>query len=136
MKKQIEEKLIEYFKTIFSQIDEISVKVINANDFTEDRDSFMVVIGITEQTRVHYGLNDFEFKLSIVVDTFIEDDEIGYNQNNISMIIGERMYEYKNLFSEMFGDLPIVGIVEEPITFNITDVSHRTELSYLIYTSQ
>lgn len=137
MKNEIEQKLIDYLKPIFSEIDELSeVKIINADDFTEDRESFMVVVGITDSTRVHYGLNDFEFKLSIVVDTFIEDDELGYNQNNISMIISETIFKYINNLSEIFDELPVVGVVEQPISFSKTDISHRTEMTYLIYTSQ
>lgn len=76
MKKLIENKFIENIKSIIEKNDELSeVKVIAADDFSDERDIYMVVVGITDETNVNPGLDDYEYKLSIVVDTFITDDE-------------------------------------------------------------
>lgn len=70
MNREISLKVLNKIKTVSDK-----VKMIYAADFTEDRQPYMVVVGITDKTQVYPTLPDYEYKISIVIDTFILDDD-------------------------------------------------------------
>lgn len=126
------DKLIEYFDDIED------VKIISSKDFVDERDPYMVVIGIESKRQVYPTLPDYEYTISILIDTFITDDEKGKKVDEIKSVIESKLFSLTSLkkpLIEVFGNLPVVGIIPENITDSITNESNRSEMSYLIYTS-
>lgn len=133
MTKEIIEKILTNLKSISNK-----VKFIDSDDFTEDRQSYMVVVGITDKTKLHPLLEDYECRISIVVDTFIADDEKGEVAYAIYTGIEAKLYQYVNKtlnLTEIFEELPVVGFIYESMNHTLDDVSNRYELNYLVYTS-
>ena len=69
------QNLIAQLKEVITNKD---VKVISSNDFTEERDDYMVVVGINSVTNIHAYLKDYRFGLRILIDFFIKDDPDAY----------------------------------------------------------
>ena len=67
-----EKEIIQKFVNALSEID--GAKAIAANDFTEEREPYMIVVGIDNTTQVNVGLPDYQYKVSIVIDCFVDDD--------------------------------------------------------------
>lgn len=126
---------------ILKKIDSISdkVKMIYAADFTEDRQPYMVVVGITDKNQIYSTLPDYEYRMTIVIDTFIVDDDNGVIAQEILKAINKRInpYIYKEIeLPELFEELPVVGFLFDGMSHTITAESNRYELNYLIYTSE
>lgn len=129
---EIIEKLVEY-------IDEIDgVTIIPAKNFENERDPYMVLVGIEEKTQIYPTTPDYEYQISILIDTFIADDTNGKKIEEIKETIEQKLFPFvnrdKNL-SEIFEDIPIVGFLSDGISDSISSESNRSELRYLIYAS-
>jgi hypothetical protein len=99
----------------------------------------MVVVGITDKTKLHPLLEDYEYRISIVVDTFIADDEKGEIAYAIYTGSEAKLYQYVNKIlnlTEIFEELPVVGFVYENMSHSLIGESNRYELNYLVYTSK
>lgn len=134
MNQEITEKILTNLKSISNK-----VKFISSDDFTEERQLYMVVVGITDKTKLHPLLEDYEYRISIVVDTFIADDEKGEIAYAIYTGIEAKLYQYVNKIlnlTEIFEELPVVGFIYESMNHTLDDVSNRYELNYLVYTSK
>lgn len=132
-----EKEIISSLKNIFSSIE--NATTIASYEFQEERTENMIVIGITNTTQVNVGLPDYKYELEIVIDSWISDDNTGEEFNRISNEAKEVLLPYiigKNInYSDVFGDIPIVGILYNGSDFSITTESNRTVLRYSLFAS-
>ena len=131
-----EKEIISSLKNIFS-IE--NATTIASYEFQEERTENMIVIGITNTTQVNVGLPDYKYELEIVIDSWISDDNTGEEFNRISNEAKEVLLPYiigKNInYSDVFGNIPIVGILYNGSDFSITTESNRTVLRYSLFAS-
>ena len=132
-----EKEIISALKNIFSSIE--NATTIASYEFQEERTENMIVIGITNTTQVNVGLPDYKYDLEIVVDSWISDDNTGEEFNRISNEAKEVLLPYvigKNSnYTDIFGNIPIVGILYNGSDFSITTESNRTVLRYSLFAS-
>ena len=132
-----EKEIISSLKNIFSSIE--NATTIASYEFQEERTENMIVIGITNTTQVNVGLPDYKYELEIVIDSWISDDNTGEEFNRISNEAKEVLLPYiigKNSnYSDVFGNIPIVGILYNGSDFSITTESNRTVLRYSLFAS-
>ena len=97
----------------------------------------MVVVGITDEIQIYPTLPDYEYKLSIVIDTFIVDDDEGKIAESIFKEIKTTIKAQGNKnVSDIFDELPVVGFIYEGSSHTITAESNRYELNYSVYVSK
>lgn len=132
--KEIVDRIIDAL-----QIDDATT--IAANDFTEERAANMIVVGIESKKPFHDEnpfVPDYEYELSIVIDTFIDEDEQGElfekTLEAVMRILDQYALKEKPL-EELFGSIPVVGFWLEDCTRSISDKSNRAALSYKIVAS-
>ena len=132
-----EKEIISSLKNIFSSIE--NATTIASYEFQEERTENMIVIGITNTTQVNVGLPDYKYDLEIVIDSWISDDNTGEEFNRISNEAKEVLLPYiigKNInYTDVFGNIPIVGILYNGSDFSITTESNRTVLRYSLFAS-
>lgn len=132
-----EKEIISSLKNIFSSIE--NATTIASYEFQEERTENMIVIGITNTTQVNVGLPDYKYELEIVIDSWISDDNAGEEFNRISNEAKEVLLPYvigKNSnYTDVFGNIPIVGILYNGSDFSITTESNRTVLRYSLFAS-
>ena len=132
-----EKEIISALKNIFSSIE--NATTIASYEFQEERTENMIVIGITNTTQVNVGLPDYKYELEIVIDSWISDDNTGEEFNRISNEAKEVLLPYiigKNSnYTDVFGNIPIVGILYNGSDFSITTESNRTVLRYSLFAS-
>ena len=132
-----EKEIISSLKNIFSSIE--NATTIASYEFQEERTENMIVLGITNTTQVNVGLPDYKYELEIVIDSWISDDNTGEEFNRISNEAKEVLLPYiigKNInYSDVFGNIPIVGILYNGSDFSITTESNRTVLRYSLFAS-
>ena len=132
-----EKEIISALKNIFSSIE--NTTTIASYEFQEERTENMIVIGITNTTQVNVGLPDYKYELEIVIDSWISDDNTGEEFNRITNEAKEVLLPYvigKNSnYTDVFGNIPIVGILYNGSDFSITTESNRTVLRYSLFAS-
>lgn len=132
-----EKEIISSLKNIFSSIE--NATTIASYEFQEERTENMIVIGITNTTQANVGLPDYKYELEIVIDSWISDDNTGEEFNRISNEAKEVLLPYiigKNInYTDVFGNIPIVGILYNGSDFSITTESNRTVLRYSLFAS-
>ena len=132
-----EKEIISALKNIFSSIE--NATTIASYEFQEERTENMIVIGITNTTQVNVGLPDYKYELEIVIDSWISDDNDGEEFNMISNEAKEVLSPYvigkNNNYTDVFGNIPIVGILYNGSDFSITTESNRTVLRYSLFAS-
>lgn len=132
-----EKEIISSLKNIFSSIE--NATTIASYEFQEERTENMIVIGITNTTQVNVGLPDYKYELEIVIDSWISDDNTGEEFNRITNEAKEVLLPYvigKNSnYTDIFGNIPIVGILYNGSDFSITTESNRTVLRYSLFAS-
>lgn len=132
-----EKEIISSLKNIFSSIE--NATTIASYEFQEERTENMIVIGITNTTQVNVGLPDYKYELEIVIDSWISDDNAGEEFNRITNEAKEVLSPYvigkNNNYTDVFGNIPIVGILYNGSDFSITTESNRTVLRYSLFAS-
>ena len=132
-----EKEIISSLKNIFSSIE--NATTIASYEFQEERTENMIVIGITNTTQVNVSLPDYKYELEIVIDSWISDDNTGEEFNRITNEAKEVLLPYvigKNSnYTDVFGNIPIVGILYNGSDFSITTESNRTVLRYSLFAS-
>ena len=124
-----EKEIIGKIVNALSEIEEATA--IAADNFTEERDANMIVVGIEKTTQVNVGLPDYEYRLSIVIDCFIEDDKDAevFNgiEKNVRRIVDAYVNREKPLDS-LFEEIPVVGFFFDDEDRMIDDKSNRAVL--------
>lgn len=126
----------EIIESIVNALSIENTKIIKTSDFTTERESNMVIVGIDKCQRVYPQLPDYEYQLSVVIDCWIADDENAAEFERIkaeTQAFFNEIVETRNF--EIFGEIPVVGFLENGIDESITAESNRAELNFLIYAS-
>lgn len=131
-----EHEIIQKVLNALSNIEDATA--IESTDFTEERDANMIVVGIDNVTQVNVGLPDYNYRLQIVVDTFIEGDNDGSlfidTYKEVQRIMNQ--YVLNDLaLSDLFEEIPVVGLFFENCDFSIDDKSNRAVFEYTVITS-
>lgn len=124
-----EKEIVEKLVNAFAEIED--AKAIASTDFSEERENNMIVVGVETTTQVNVGLPDFEYRVSIVVDCFIEGDADGENFNNIHKNVRRVIDEYEHKdkpLDSLFEEIPVVGFFFENEEEMIDDKSNRVVL--------
>lgn len=129
-------ELIEKFTGLLSDIED--AEAISVTDFTEERKPNMIIVSIDSIKQCHPPVPDYEYQISITVDSFIADDPNGSKFNAIIEEVQNKMnlYIFKGQpLSSLFGEIPVVGLLEDGASYSITNESNRCEMKYLVYIS-
>jgi len=124
-----EKEIVEKLVNAFAEIED--AKAIASTDFSEERENNMIVVGVETTTQVNVGLPDFEYRVSIVVDCFIEGDDDGETFNNIHKNVRRVIDEYEHKdkpLDSLFEEIPVVGFFFENEEEMIDDKSNRVVL--------
>lgn len=122
----------ELIQKLVEKLDEITaddVTVIASKEQNEQRDSNMVVVGVTGVDNVNPTLPDYDFSVRILVDSFIEDDKDGYKHDQIVEAVETYLETYlddQKRLSELFDDIPIVGMFLRGISNSANNESNQT----------
>lgn len=124
-----EKEIIQKFVNALSEID--GAKAIAANDFTEEREPYMIVVGIDNTTQVNVGLPDYQYKVSIVIDCFVDDDLDGTIFDEIHKSVRRVIDEYDHKdkpLDALFEEIPVVGFFFDYEDRTVDDKSNRAVL--------
>lgn len=131
-----EHEIIQKVLNVLSDIEDATA--IESTDFTEERDSNMIVVGIDSTTQVNVGLPDYSYRLQIVVDTFIEGDNDGETftetYKEVQRIMNQFVLKDRAL-GDLFEDIPVVGLFFENCDFSIDEKSNRAVFEYNVIAS-
>ena len=131
-----EEHIIQTFVEKINQITADDVAVINSKNFEEDREPFIVAVGITGVENINPLLPDYRMHLKILIDFFIAEDKVGHKFNQTKDTICNWVEEYlldKKRLPEL--DEAIVGLFLEGQENNLTQSSNQTVLRLQVITS-
>ena len=136
-----EKELIDLLVGKLQQIVDDEVRVININDYTEERVDHMVSIGIPSTTPFHSEnpmLPDYEYTLQILIDSFIDGDKGGYvfeqTKNAILSYLQTYLQDQSRL-SELFSPIPVVGCFLSDISNGTSENNNRTTISLRVIAS-
>lgn len=133
--EQLEQKIIDFIKRDFWGGD---LQIINARDFTEQRQQAVFVVGIEQVTQMNLGLPDYSWSFNCILDVFIDNDRDGtrfFDYTTMLQFLLNRLQKREQL-KNIFGDIPAVGYIPEAITSTITDDSNRLQIKFSIITSE
>lgn len=131
-RKEIIKKIIKFLGNIEE------VKIIESDDFSEERESNMVVVGIENVEQVNVGLPDYKYTLNITIDTFIADDAEGILFDNTVKSVEEKLNKLINRhipIKDVFEEIPVVGLINLAINYSITSESNRAVITSDVFAS-
>lgn len=136
---QIEQEILESLKEqLTNVVTNNNVCVITSKDYQEQRDPFMVVLGIPSFQVVNVGLKDYKITLKIIVDFFIDNDKEGYFFNETRDQVQDYLEKEYLLTRNKLTNIheSIVGMFLDDVKCFTTQSSNRCEMYYsLISTS-
>lgn len=121
-----EKEIIEKVINLIGNIED--AKVISSSDYSEDREAFMIVVGIDGVEQLNPNLPDYKYNLSITIDCFIEDDLDGKAFNNIVGTVRDKLNFYINknaALDNIFQEIPIVGWINLTDEYSVSTESNR-----------
>ena len=130
--RQIEEKICESLSGYSN------AKVIRSTDFTEQRQSNMIVVSIQNTEHVYPTLPDYRYQLSVLIDCAIADDLQGIEFKNICRFVQEKLSPYalkQKQLSGLFGQIPVVGFLYNRSDLAVTGQSNQMNFSFDIFAS-
>lgn len=130
------EEIIQKIINMMNGYDDATI--IDAANFSEERTSNMVVVGIDGIEQVNVGLPDYKYTLNITVDTFIEDDPEGILFDNTVKYIQDKLLRLINRhipMKDVFEEIPVVGLINLNIDYSITAESNRAVISSDLFAS-
>ena len=133
-----EKEVVELLVKKIDQQTSDKVQVIASNDFTEERGSFVVVVGIINSNQMNFGLPDYQYTVQIKIDCFIDKDKQGYVFQQIkSQVLGylEPYIMDQTRLSELFDDIPIVGLLWDGISNNVIQDSNNCIIQFRLVAS-
>ena len=131
-----EEQIIETFVEKINQITDDDVSVINSKNFEDERDPFVVAVGITSVENINPLLPDYRMHLKILIDCFIANDKGGYKFNKTKKDICDWVEDYLLNKSKLYqlGE-GIVGLFLQGQENNLTQSSNQTIVRLQVITS-
>lgn len=135
--KEIINKLTDFIQQLFDD-DNDDLSVISYDEFLEERTSVMVIVGIESTTQVNHGLDDYQYDVSITIDSLIADDLKGERFNLVYKKIDEAFRDFLvkiKPLDELFDEIPAVGFLSTGNNFSITSDSNRATKTFQLFTS-
>lgn len=133
-----EKELIELLVDKISQNVGNEVTVININDYTDERTDHMISVGISNTVNVNPMLPDYEYTVEVLVDSFIANDKYGkkFEENKEAVLnFFEPYLMNKDILSELFLDIPVVGFFIDGISNQTTEESNRSHIQLRVIVS-
>lgn len=127
----VEQKIVNYFK------ENLNLQVLNSKEFEQEREAFIFLIGLEDIVQVNFGLKDYSLTFSGVLDCFIDEDKDGSLFNDYTLQINRLLFNInKDNFTDIFGELPVVGFLPDIASCTLTDDSNRYTVKFTIITSE
>ena len=131
----------ELIDVIVQKIDEHTsqnVRVISSDDYTEEREDYMIAIGITNTNQVNPFLPDYEYTLNILIDCFISNDKQGYQFEQTKKEVLDYLEPYimdRTRLGQLFDPIPVVGFFLNGITNTTSTQSNKSIISFQVIAS-
>ena len=133
-----EKDLVELMVQKIDEATDQNVKVICTDDYTEEREDYMVAIGITNTNQVNPFLPDYQYTLNILIDCFINNDKQGYYFEKTKKEVLNFLEPYimdKTRLGQLFEDIPVVGFFLNGINNTTTEQSNKSIISFQVIAS-
>lgn len=115
-----------------------AIQVISSTDFTEERQKFIVVVGITSTHQVNFGLPDYQYTVQISIDCFIDEDKQGFffqqTKNQVLNYLEPYIMDQSRL-GQLFEDIPIVGLLFDGVSNSVTQDSNKCFIQFRLIAS-
>lgn len=131
VQKYIVQRIIEVL-SVDEIINYADVKRIGDN--IDEQIQNVIICGISSINKVYPMTQDYEYKLDIAIRSWIADDLNGEGFDYICKCVRNLLLPLNGSFKSIF-ESPIVGVVGEAQTKQITEDSNILTLSFLIYAS-
>lgn len=131
----------DLIKLLVQKIDEATdenVMVISTDDYTEERQDYMVAIGITNTVQMNQFLPDYNYTVNILIDCYIDNDKEGYQfEKTKSEVLSylEPFIMDKTRLGELFEPIPVVGFFLNGITNTTSTQSNKSIISFSVIAS-
>ena len=131
----------ELINLLVQKIDEATddkVKVISTDDYTEERQDYMVAIGITNTVQMNQFLPDYDYTVNILIDCYIDNDKEGYQFEKTKKEVLSYLEDYimdKTRLGELFESIPVVGFFLNGITNTTSEESNKSIISLRVVAS-
>lgn len=131
----------DLIKLLVQKIDEATdenVMVISTDDYTEERQDYMVAIGITNTVQMNQFLPDYNYTVNILIDCYIDNDKEGYQfEKTKSEVLSylEPFVMDKTRLGELFEPIPVVGFFLNGITNTTSTQSNKSIISFSVIAS-
>ena len=126
-----QEEIIADVVAYLSGID--GAKTIPAADYTEEREPNMVIVRIDSVERVNFGLDDFKYVMTVIVDTFKDEDKDGAEFDRIHTEVLDRLneiFDSPKSYGDIFPDLDrIVHFHFSYEDIGVADRSNRANIN-------
>lgn len=112
---------------------------ISVTDFTEERDTNMIVIGVDNVEQVNFSLPDYKYTVAILVDTIIQDDtDCTLHKNTCKAVddIFEPYTSHLRPLDVLFEEAPVVGMIFKGKKTSMTQSSYQATYTFEIITSE
>ena len=88
-----------------------AVKVIQNDNYEEERVSNMITVGISNVEQMNFALPDYRYTLNITINSFIADERSGEYFNSLAALVSNIIQDVMNTrnFEDVFGEIPVVG---------------------------
>lgn len=136
-----ENELIELLVEKINQATSDDVMVIKTTDYTEERNDYMVAIGVSQVVPAHPDnpmLPDYQYTLGILVDCFITDDKEGYKFEKTKQEVTAFLEPYlkdRTKLEELFEDIPVVGFFLTGLDNSSNEESNKALLTFRVVVS-
>ena len=133
-----EKDLINLLVQKIDEVTDDNVMVISTDDYTEERQDYMVAIGITNTVQMNQFLPDYDYTVNILIDCFIDNDKEGYQFEKTKSEVLSYLEDYimdKTRLGELFETIPVVGFFLNGITNTTSTQSNKSIISLRVVAS-
>lgn len=126
-KREIEDAIIN----VLNGIEDTTVQ--HAYDFTEQRTTNMIVVGITREQNLNISLPDYRYSLEISVNSFIDEDKDGKIFESIVHEVDRRLSKFylkESPLEDLFGTDEIVYFEKENVEFMLNAESRANQSAF------
>ena len=126
-----EKEIIDDVVNFLSQVE--GAKCIAYDDFTEDRENAMIVVGIDNTEQVNFGLDDFRYNMTVLLDVMIDGDKDGSTMGALKesvLDVLHPIFDDPERYADVFPDLDrIVYFHFNGMDVSVSERSNRAEIS-------
>lgn len=126
-----EKKIIDDVVQYLSQVE--GAKCIAYDDFTEEREKAMIVVGIDNTEQVNFGLDDFRYSMTVLLDVMIDSDKDGSTMDALKesvLDVLHPIFDDPERYGDVFADLDrIVYFHFDSMDASVSERSLRAEIN-------